>query len=278
MVDPWWGETAADNRYAAVVGDDPLPDVLIGRLPVSTAQQVGTVVRKVVRYEAKPFPGDWNTRHVFVADDPDGGGHFDIMLDGVYNEYVADPWVGEKVYLGRLPADEARQRTIAAWQRGALLLSYAGHSSRHQWAVEELFHIRDVDDLHNERRWPVVLSLTCFTGFFHHPEYGTLDEELLRLAGGGAAATWSPSGLGLAAGHDYLHRGFYEAVFVDGETQLGAAILAAKLHLYTQSDRHRELLETYHLFGDPAMALNMTIRPWPYSTYLPMTHRNSSGG
>ena len=25
MVDPWWGETAADNRYAAVVGDDTCP-------------------------------------------------------------------------------------------------------------------------------------------------------------------------------------------------------------------------------------------------------------
>jgi len=60
--------------------------------------------------------------------------------------------------------------------------------------------------------------MTCFTGFFHHPEYPTLDESLLRLAGGGAVATWSPSGLGVDAGHDYLLEGFYRAVFTDDQT------------------------------------------------------------
>ena len=35
-VDPWAGETAADNRYVTVDGMDALPDMLIGRLPVKT--------------------------------------------------------------------------------------------------------------------------------------------------------------------------------------------------------------------------------------------------
>ncbi len=120
--------------------------------------------------------------------------------------------------------------------------------------------------------------MTCFTGFFHHPEYGTLDESLLRLDGGGAVATWSPSGLGVATGHNYLHQGFYQAVFGGGQTQLGPAVLAAKLALYSHTQVYNDLLETYHLFGDPAMALNLTIRPWPYSTFLPIAGKNHSGG
>ena len=30
-----------------------------------------------------------------------------------------------------------------------LLVSYVGHSSWHQWAVERLFHLDDVASLHN---------------------------------------------------------------------------------------------------------------------------------
>jgi hypothetical protein len=35
-VDYWIGETAADNRYVSVSGDDFLPDMALGRLPVNT--------------------------------------------------------------------------------------------------------------------------------------------------------------------------------------------------------------------------------------------------
>ena len=45
-----------------------------------------------------------------------------------------------------------------------------------------------------------------------------------------------------------------------------------------QMPEHADLLDTYHLFGDPAMALNLTIRPWPFSTYLPVGFKNLSGG
>ena len=283
MVDPWWGETAADNRYAAIVGEDNLPDVALGRLPVNDAAEAAAVVRKIVSYERNPFLGDWNARHVFVADDADLAGNFARSLDAIYSEYVTDPWIGERVYLDDLSDQMARQQALAAWQKGALLLSYMGHSSWHQWAEEPLFDIHDVPVLQNERRWPVVLSMTCFTGFFHHPEYGTLDESFLRHDGGGAVATWSPSGLGLQSGHEQLQRGFYQFVFGDGdaqesEKQLGLAVLAAKLDFYATVHGRRELLDTYHLFGDPAMALNLTVRPWPQSIYLPVLFRNSMGG
>ena len=274
MVDPWWGETAADNRYVTVDGGDPLPDMLLGRLPVNTPAEAAAVVSKIVQYEQDPWLGDWNARHVFVTDDQDAAGDFAATANSVYNAFIADPWVGTRIYLDDLDAGTAQEKAVQAWQQGALLISFVGHSSWHQWAAESILDIHDVPDLHNDRRWPVVLSMTCFTGFFHHPEYGTLDESLLRLSGGGAIATWSPSGLGVATGHDHLYQGFYRAVFTNGTDQLGPATLYAKMRLYSQAPAHADLLDTYHLFGDPAMALNLTIRPWPYALYLPLVHKN----
>lgn len=278
MVDPWWGETAADNLYATVNGDDPLPDILLGRLPVTTAAEATIVVQKILSYERLPWPGDWNASHIFVADDADSAGDFATSTDTVYDDFITDPWIGHKIYLDDLPAETAQQRLLTAWNRGALLVSFVGHSSWHQWAVEALLDIYALPNLRNDRRWPVLLSMTCFTGFFHHPEYGTLDESLLRLGSGGAVATWSPSGLGVSTGHDRLYQGFYRAVFNDGQTQLGPATLAAKLSLYGHARAYDDLLDTYHLFGDPAMALNLTVRPWSHFFYLPIIAQNRSGG
>ncbi len=267
MVDPWWGETATDNRYATVVGDDPLPDVLIGRLPVNTPTEAEIVVQKIVRYEESPLPGDWNSYLVFIADK---GESFATSADEGYDSYAHVPRQGERIYLDDLSPDEARWATLAAWERGALLMSFWGHASWHQWSEENLFNINDLPSLHNDRQWPMVLSMTCFTGFFHHPEYATLDEALLRTKGGGAIATWSPSGLGVGSGHGQLHQGFYRAVFVEGQTQLGQATLAGRLALYANAPAYADLIDTYNLFGDPAMSLNLTIRPWPYIGYLPL--------
>lgn len=278
MVDPQWGETAADNQYATVSGTDLVADVLLGRLPVNSVADAETVVQKILSYEQSPQPGDWNAYHVFVADNIDAAGDFGASADAVRNSFVTNPWVADKVYLDELSAAVARQRTLSAWNRGALLVSFVGHSSWHQWATEALLHIHDVSKLRNGSKLPVLLSMTCFTGFFHHPEYGTLDEMLLRSGTGGAVATWSPSGLGVSIGHQHLHKGFYQAVFASDPMQIGAATLAAKLHMYSQTPFYGDLLNTYHLFGDPAMMLNLTIRPWPYSTFLPFMGKNASGG
>jgi hypothetical protein len=97
---------------------------------------------------------------------------------------------------------------------------------------------------------------------------------LVRLEGGGAVAAWSPSGLGLQSGHRYLQQSFYQSVFERSETELGSVILAAKLGLYAYSHAYDDLVDTYHLFGDPAMALNASVRPWPHLMYLPTVHRD----
>jgi hypothetical protein len=236
------------------------------------------LVAKIVQYEREPLPGGWSLQHVFVADREDPAGDFSGAMDVTYDLFIRDPWLGHKIYLDDLPYATARRDVLAAWQGGALLLSYMGHSSWHQWSVDSLLHADDVPAVQNGRRLPVLLSMTCFTGFFHHPEYGTLDEMLVRHQGGGAVASWSPSGLGLQGGHQRLHQSFYRAVVPDSELRLGQAILAAKLDLHAYTDAYDELLDTYHLLGDPAMGLNTSIEAWPFLFYLPLVLTESMGG
>jgi hypothetical protein len=273
-VDPWIGETAADNRYVTVDGGDALPDMLIGRLPVNSLEEAQTVIDKIVRYEAEPYPGGWNANVVLAADDPDTSGDFPADSDDLAATFVSAPYVARPVYFTppTTPLTAARQSLLQNWNAGAGLLLYTGHSSIHQWAAERLFHNDDVAALSNNQRLPVVLELTCFTSAFQDPGSATLDEALLRHPTGGAVAVWGATGLGVSTGHHDLAQGFLQSVYLNQQTELGAAALEGKLTL-AASGQNLDLLDTYTLLGDPALALNLTLVPWAHSISLPLVNR-----
>lgn len=279
-VDPWMGETAADNRYALLDGgteggDDILPELLVGRLPVNTVAETQIVVDKIVRYETDPYPGRWNGTMVFVADDADEGGDFVADSDQLASAFIQAPSIARPIYYA--PASTTitgtRQAILTNWNAGAGLILYNGHSSVRQWAAERLFHRDDIAALHNAGRVPVVLEMTCFTGLFHEPGGTTLDETLLRHAGGGAVAVWGATGLGVATGHQQLAQGFLAAVFRRHEGSIGPATLSGKLKLVASGSSALDLVDTFTLLGDPATNLNLTLVPRPHKAYLPVIKR-----
>ncbi len=269
-VDPWAGETAADNRYVAVDGEDALPDMLIGRLPVQTLTEAQTIVNKIVQYETHPLPGGWNANVAFVADNADAAGDFAAQSDIIATTYVTLPFTAQRIYFTppTTTVTATQQATLNMWNAGALIAQFTGHSSWQQWAAERFFHLDDLPLLRHDRRWPIVVEMTCFTGAFQRPE-PTLDEELLKLSGGGAVAVWGATGLGVSTGHDRLDDGFFRAVFSDTVSTVGQAALSGKLAL-AASGQHLDLLDTFTLLGDPALRLNRTIVPWASQVYLPI--------
>ncbi len=278
-VGPAGGETAADNRYVCVDGDDNLPDLLLGRLPVSSADEARAVVEKIVAYETAPLPGGWNASVVLVADDPDGAGDFPAISEAAA-AYVTAPFAVTRRYCaGSSPAasdcSESDTSAIRAavgndWNRGALVIQYTGHASWQQWAVERFFHLDDLPSLANGRRYPVVTGMTCLTGAFHRPE-PTLDEELVLRPDAGAVAAWGPAGLGASTGHRRLAEGFFRAVFSDTVDTVGEAALAGKLNLV--GGPNGDLIDTFHLLGDPALRFHRAIVPWAAQIYLPLVCR-----
>ncbi len=259
MVDPFLGETATDNRYVTLSGDDPLPDMLIGRMPVNNETEAHIMVEKTITYETNLPPGDWIRHIVFIADNADQAGDFAVLSDRVANELVPEHYQVEKIYLGKNYTNimEARAAIKAAYDRGAFLFNYVGHATIPWWAAEVLFSTQTVPLLENGTRMPVMLPMTCLEGYFHAAGFSALGETVVRAAGRGAVASWSPSGLGVAHGHDFMHRGFYRALFHEDIRTLGATAIAGKVALYEGDTGgfFHDLLDTYNVFGDPALRL-----------------------
>jgi hypothetical protein len=239
--------TASDPAFAAVNGEDLLPDLALGRLPAATAEQARALVEKLVAYESAGRRLDG--RAVLVADNADAGGPFEADADELAATVLAGRDV-QKIYL-RDQGASTRAEIVAAFDSGPGLLSYIGHGATAVWASENIFNNSDVAALQPQAQQPFLLTLNCLNGFFHFPPFDSLAEALVKAEGKGAIAAFAPSGLSLdEAAHAY-HQALLREIESGRHARLGDALLAAQ-SAYADSGRFPELLAIYHLLGDPA--------------------------
>ncbi len=259
MVDPWMGETANENYYAAVSGADIVPDLAVGRAPVNTLAEANAFVAKVIAYE-----GDLVLRGLqsvpdsvmFVADNYEparNAGNFPRLADDLAADCLPDSYTVQKIYYSETHGTPAAVKSaiVSNINLGQRFGNYIGHAGVQQWADEDFFANSDVDGLSNANKFPIVLGMTCLEGSFHDATQDAVAEEMVRAAGKGAIASWSPTGLGVATGHDKLSRGFYNALFQENAQRLGAATVAGKVRLYNTGN-NLDLIDTFTLLGDPA--------------------------
>jgi hypothetical protein len=166
----------------------------------------------------------------------------------------------QRVYADRYPPGNPTADIVAAISGGLALVSYVGHGNVDRWGVwsgGRLFDVAAAGRLTNGGRLPLVVTATCLNGFFVHPySDDTMAEILVRQADGGAIAAWSPTALGAPNEQAILFEVFFNALFGDAPT-LGDAIAQAQAAAYRQGVS-RELIETFTLFGDPALRLRLT--------------------
>ncbi len=241
----------SDNLYADVVGNDWLPEMAIGRLPVINATELVAMAAKIAAYEQSG--GDWEQRMVVAADFPDLGGDFPKDSDFVAGLVPADYGL-ERIHLDEMLPADARSRMLSAFADGRAFVNFFGHSGHRSIGNTDLINVLDVPGLENAERLPVVTAFTCLAGQFGFPGQESIAETLVITSDGGAAAIWSPSGLSLNNRARLLSEGFYTSTFGRGELVIGEAILEAQAH-YARDGVDKYLLDVYNLIGDPATVM-----------------------
>jgi hypothetical protein len=243
--------TASDPMYAAVNGEDILPDVAIGRLPAATVEELRQMVEKIVTYETRP--ASFAAPVVLVADNPDKAGDFVGDAEELAATVLSSKKL-RKIYLNELGAAPARAEILTAFDEGTSLMSYIGHGGIHLWADENILNIDAVPNLSPQAEQPLLLTMNCLNGYFHFPYFDALSEAFVKAEGRGAIAALSPSGLSLNDAAHVFHQNVLAALLQGDHERLGDAVMSAQA-AYAETGSFPELLSIYHLIGDPALRL-----------------------
>jgi hypothetical protein len=251
MVATSHGLFASDNQFVDVEGDDGVPEMAIGRLPVVTSEELDDLIDKIMAYESTG--GNWRDHVLMLADDPDDGGNFPADSD-VVAALLSPGYAAQKIYLSEYFISEARSLVLSGINDGALLLNYIGHAGLNRLSQEGMLMDSDVEFLENGNRLPVVTAMTCVAGQFAIPGYDALSELLVLHKYGGAIATWAPTGLSRNDLAVILDKGFFRAAFEDGESILGEVVLKALVD-YAGTGKPGYMLDIFNLLGDPALEI-----------------------
>lgn len=244
------GETVSDVIFARL-DEDAWPDIALGRIPAQTPDQVAIWVQKLLAYEQASHAEDWNQRILAVADGQEQTFENDAQsfLDrfpGAFQKSLVNPAAGATG-----TNVEIRERIDS----GYLLVAYFGHGSIQMWGKDRLFSTEDVAKLSNQGRYPLVVNMTCLTGLFTHPKVESLAETLLWHQDGGAVAVLAPTSLTLPTDQSFLSNALVDALIADPDQAIGDALLAARRKVPANTKGTRDVMDTFLLFGDPAMKL-----------------------
>ncbi len=258
---PASGETAMDHRFVTISGDDPLPDMFIGRLPVQLTQELSDMVQKIIDYEAKRQNGLWQGRLMQVADnevDNVGDDIFEQTREQLVEEHIPVGYDTRKVYLRQIGSSErTTQAILTTIDEGVLVVEYSGHGGTQTWADEGIFRIADAEGLRNAHL-PFIITTTCLNGQFDQPlQFGqrSLSEQFL-MGSGGAIGVLSATRLTFATVNAEFDKNLFTSIFTVTPPTLGAIIAEAKTQfMMTAPQLWIPDVMQYTLFGDPATRL-----------------------
>ncbi len=235
----------SDSSLGDLVGYDGVPEVAIGRLPISSGEELGRIIDAM-----KAFEGGHESMDVVFAADDSAGDEF-AAAARLLTQW-ATPERRREIDLNSESLEEARDRLFAMWQGQLGWLSYVGHAGLDRLADEGLLLQSDVAALAETPSSPVVLGWSCNMLRFDIPGYFSLGEELLIQ--GASVGVFSATGWSNHVDTDMLRTAFTEAVFDSDAETIGEAMLRG--HRAARGEP-AQLHQVYMLAGDPALRLRV---------------------
>lgn len=252
-------------------GTDPqrhdMPDVAVGRLPVTTAAEAKVVVDKTISYMENRNAGAWQNTIMFMGDDGDKNIHMqaadaaatlaDTLCPGyIIKKVMWDAYERQTSSNGNTYPDVTKlikqQQT-----NGALIMNYSGHGVENQISHEKVLTLSDFVGFTN-KNLPLWITASCdimpFDGVSE-----TIGETAILSEKGGAVAFFGTTRTVYASYNKRINEAYIRYVLGTDSNgnpiSIGEAQRLAKCELITTGqDRTTNKLQ-YSLLGDPAVIL-----------------------
>jgi len=257
------------------------PQASIGRIPLRTADDVLAYTRKVVEYESS-YPTDgFSSKMVFTC--PEAGAYpkLQTSMKILRNDWQAG--AVDSFFANQTPWDNAEagdhQLSNDNWasminNRQASKMHMHGHGFLPLWVLENHSRVtaKTIKTLTNASAYPVMTTVSCFTGQYDSKNDPSITESILRQPGGGAISIIAPAREGVPVFHnasdfrlmmtegkmdgttELLTRFWQHALA--GPTSIGESFNAAKQEMTVHAKKspgYHFVLSELNLLGDPSL-------------------------
>lgn len=174
-------------------------DIAVGRMINENSTQAEEMVNKVIEYHDIKSYGSWRNNYVMISDDSDKSS--DASLQNRQN-ILADKITTEKPFLnvnkifldsytqeasaGGSRYPKSRNDLFSAFEKGSLVVNYLGHGGEDGLASERLWEKSDGQNLFNQYKYPLFITITCDFSRFDNPSKPTAGEFTYWNPKGGA--------------------------------------------------------------------------------------------
>ncbi len=239
---------------------DLVPELYLGRAPVSSAAGAGVFVRKVISYEraiglSGLYPASALLLGERLSPSSDGGAYCEdvrqrlpagMRIVRMYENYQAFP--------GALP--ELRSTVIDSLNSGFGIVHHVGHGFRNTMSVGDgSLGNAEIDNLLNGPRQSMVYAINCSSAAF---DFAAIGERFLKNPNGGGVAYIGSSRVAVAGDSRSFQNEFYRVAFQDSVTAVGEALAFSKLPFIGESQSEtsfRWIQFALTLFGDPELPI-----------------------
>lgn len=267
----------SDNFYTEIVGNDEVPDIILGKISAENATHVTIQVNKFIQYEENPAQTSHLATFLGIAssEGPGEDDEYDYEhIRNIDNKLQAFTYTsGYELFDGNQGGLDASGNPSAsdvstAVNAGVGIITYCGHGDVTLWGTT-YFSNSNINSLTNYHKLPFIISTACLNGSY--VDETCFAEAWLRATNNGqptgAVSTvmstmsqpWNPP----MCGQDEMIRLLTGAENTPVKRTFGGIVFngLAKMHeVYpTTSSQGLQTMRTWVLFGDPTLQVRTAI-------------------
>ncbi len=246
---------SGDYDYTTIDGNDPLPDIAIGRISAETLEMLEQIIAKITNYEAAPYMErtDWYKQGAVVAGHMQNGLGSVLVAKYVRKELLELGYTEVRHWYhnedGEIPRGRQQPFITDCFDWGVSVFHYRAYQHMNSLPIQQLY------DLPNRRgRWPAVLAISCNTGDFVAVDGYT--EAFLRARGGGVGAIGTATPGTSPQYNNIMAGGVWKGIYKDELYTMGWGLNSGKYELWKAYDgfdvTYPFFMDWNNLMGDPA--------------------------
>jgi len=247
--------------------NNPNPKLITGRILASNLNEAQTVVNNIISYTLNPAIGDWKSKALLFCDDQFKSGEtirrekwhtlhssliYNNLKDNLNINCLFGPNFERQQSIDWYTQPDFTEKLIQNINKGAGIINYIGHGTSEFLADENILSFSDINSISiNENKLPIWVVGTC--AFGNYTNENCFAEKLLKKGDSAIAIISTTGGISYSSNFYFLKKFFIdnlkEYLETDSHERIGDLFYKSKENLFESY--------TLHLFGDPAMKIQL---------------------